>query len=159
MLIVGVVALIGVRYGCGPDDGLTLARVRGKVTFKGEPLRLGSVMFQPDDPKRTGGPTSLGPIRDDGSFTLSTERAGDGAQVGLHLVAFAGYKPRAEGAAPVPAATKQKANLPDRSGMRKSLIPERLKDPRTSNVKVEVKPGSNTIDFDIREDGSVVVGP
>jgi hypothetical protein len=39
------------------------------------------------------------------------------------------------------------------------VTPEKLSNPETSRIMVEVKRGSNTLNFDIHESGEVVVGP
>jgi hypothetical protein len=79
--------------GCGPGHGLTLGRVQGKVTYKGEPVRYGNVFFVPDVSKGTDGPSAMGTIKDDGTYILSTDSPGDGALVGHHKVGVVGFDP------------------------------------------------------------------
>jgi hypothetical protein len=79
--------------GCGPGHGLTLGRVSGKVTAAGEPVRYGTVFFVPDTLKGTDGPSAMGIIQDDGTYTLSTDSGGDGALVGHHKVGVVGLDP------------------------------------------------------------------
>jgi hypothetical protein len=79
--------------GCGPGNGLTLGRVQGKVTFKGEPVRYGTVSFVPDTTKGSDGPMAMGNIKDDGTYVLSTSDPGDGAVVGHHKVSVVGLDP------------------------------------------------------------------
>ena len=68
--------------------------MRGTVTYKGEPLKYGSISFHPDESKGTQtGPLAMGSINSNGSFILSTEVSGDGAIVGLHKVAILGLDP------------------------------------------------------------------
>src|SRR5437868_4140710 len=87
------VALATGLAGCGSENGLTLGRVRGKVTFKGEPIRYGTVFLMPDDAKGTKGPPAMATIGADGTFTVSTEEPGDGAIVGEHKVGVVGLDP------------------------------------------------------------------
>ena len=35
--------------GCGPGNGLTMGRVSGVITYKGEPVEFGDILFVPDD--------------------------------------------------------------------------------------------------------------
>ncbi len=48
--------------GCGYDNGLKLAYVSGKVTYKGEPVKNGTVFFMPDEGKGTLGPSATGSL-------------------------------------------------------------------------------------------------
>ena len=77
--------------GCSSDNGLNLARVRGKVTFKGEPVKKGTVFFFPDSSKGTVGPSGVGGITD-GSYVASTEYGDDGVIVGSHKVGLSGLE-------------------------------------------------------------------
>ena len=70
--------LVGVA-ACGSDNGLNLASVSGKVTYKGEPIKNGMVMFEPDESKGNTGPQAIGTIKSDGTYILSSQDAGDGA--------------------------------------------------------------------------------
>src|SRR5438270_9214302 len=79
--------------GCGPGHGMSLGRVQGKVTYKGEPVKYGTVSFVPDASKGTDGPMAMGNIQDDGTYILSTSDAGDGALVGHHKVSIVGLDP------------------------------------------------------------------
>src|SRR3954466_14530767 len=65
---------------CGPHGEAT-AIVRGKVTYAGKPVPNGTVNFIPDR-----GPSATGEIQPDGSYTLMTYEAGDGAVIGAHKV-------------------------------------------------------------------------
>lgn len=77
-------ALTLAEGGCG--RGPEMAPVSGKVTYNGQPLKFGSVTFQPQK-----GQPARGEILSDGTFTLSTFKAGDGAAVGTHKVRVACY--------------------------------------------------------------------
>src|SRR5262249_42014233 len=78
--------------GCGPGNGLSLGRVSGKVTYKGQPVKNGTVFFMPDESKGTVGPPALGSITSDGSYVMSTETSGDGVIVGSHKVGITGVE-------------------------------------------------------------------
>lgn len=83
-LILGVVFL----SGCGGtteqvSNLLKPVPVKGKVSYKGKPLTGGTIRFEPED----GGREASGNIEPDGSFTLSTFQADDGAVAGSHKVA------------------------------------------------------------------------
>jgi hypothetical protein len=80
-----VTILLGVCWGCGPSAGVIapLLSVKGKVTYKGQPLTQGIIRF---DPKNGYGRMATGKLQSDGSFVLSTLKEGDGVVAGAHKV-------------------------------------------------------------------------
>jgi hypothetical protein len=172
-------ALLAVAGGCGSDNGLNLARVSGRVTYKGEPIKNGTIIFQPDESKGTTGPQAIGTITSDGSFILSSETAGDGAVVGHHKIGILGLDDKpTEGAAAVPKpeedplkfmAAKAQAGLDAAKNARKKgdervvsgldgkpfrvIVPEKVTSSATSGIIAKVEPGSNVMDIDITEEG------
>jgi hypothetical protein len=173
--VLGVLAVVG----CAPSDGYRLGRVSGKVTFQGQPVTAGFITFMPDRAKQTIGPLAMSKIAEDGTYAMSTKVADDGAVVGHHQVAIMGIDPKpiveveekdltperimaTKGQMSKRRPTPKKEageTFTDRGGsVYRVLTPAKLKNPETSGVAVEVGSGSNTINFQIREDGSVVVG-
>src|SRR5690242_15559473 len=90
LLVVLVLVLLLGPAQCGPSNGLNLARVRGRVTYEGEPIRWGRVLLIPDAKKGTEGPPALGLISLEGTYSMATEDADDGAIVGFHQVGIVG---------------------------------------------------------------------
>lgn len=167
--------------GCGSANGLDLAKVRGKVTFKGQPIEYGTIMFEPDESKGTTGPPAIGTITSGGSFILSTEESGDGAIVGSHRVSVMGLEPIPEAqqkAMPNPETSpreymiakdqiatrserlrKEGPTFTDKAGkVFKITVPEKTTKPTTSEIKVKVESGSNDLTIAIGEDGTAEVG-
>lgn len=72
--------------GCGAG-GAAKAPVKGKVVANGQPVTAGTVMFAP-----VGGQDNAvavaGQIQTDGTFVMSTDRAGDGVAIGKHQVSY-----------------------------------------------------------------------
>lgn len=64
-----MVALLG---GCGGEGSDTLPRqaVGGTVTFDGQPLKTGSIQFQPEAPAAGGTQVSAGALVADGRFQI-----------------------------------------------------------------------------------------
>jgi hypothetical protein len=179
--------LLGSLIGCGSDNGLNLGRVRGKITYKGEPVGFGDILFFPDDAKGTVGPGASATLKTDGTYVVSTEQPGDGAIVGFHKIAVTGLDPEpVHQSGPNPKtnpeefrkslkdhAKKGRATTPRKAkaaaetspvvargpNVYRIVTPEKLSKPETSKIVVEVKRGSNTLNFDIKESGEVVVGP
>jgi hypothetical protein len=85
-LIVLAALSCGICWGCGPAGSGTLTGVipvKGKVTYKGQPLTKGSIKFEPDGYGRE----AHGTIQSDGTFVLTTFKDGDGVVAGHHRVA------------------------------------------------------------------------
>jgi len=172
------VPLLAGLLGCGADNGLTLGQVRGTVTYEGQPVKYGQVMFVPDDSKGTTGPVALSMINKDGTFDMSTEEAGDGVVVGQHKVGIVGLDPtpianseppKDEGGqvnvmkAKAKAATQrvskgQGDTFTDRGGRTfRYVTPKRLGQAETSGLTIRIERGSNTIHFNVRQDGTVEI--
>jgi len=178
--MVCLLAAVAAATGCGPDNGLNLAPVRGTVSYKGELLKNGTVMFEPDESQGTTGPTAFGVIQSNGTYVLSSESSGDGAVVGTHRVGIVGLDPtpiptkgnpepekapqdlikaKAEVAAARP--TKgQGATFTDRGGRTyRIVVPLPLGRPDSSGIKVKVDSGWNVFNIAIKEDGSAAISP
>jgi hypothetical protein len=168
--------------GCWSDNGLNLARVHGKVTYKGQPVKNGTVMFMPDESKGTIGPAAVGTITSDGSYIMSTESAGDGVIVGSHKVGITGVEEKpvgSEAAAPTPesnpqgymkakakdaeaarslAVKKEADTFTDRGGQKwRFVVPKKFTNPQESGIIAKVDSGSNTMNIDIDESGKVTI--
>jgi len=172
-VVPGLVAAVVV--GCGPGNGLNLGRVSGKVTYKGKPVEYGSVYFTPDASKGT---VAFGTIAKDGTYTLSTDEAGDGAVVGRHKVSVIGLDPTPTDTAkelPKPEQSpvdfmKGKAQLLSKSAPRSKsgeetytdrggrvyryVTPKKLGSAETSGLEIDVTSGSNTVNIEVSEDGT-----
>ena len=169
-------------FGCGSGNGLNLAKVRGKVTYKGEPVKNGTVFFMPDEQKGTIGPPAVGSITSNGSYIMSTESAGDGVIVGSHKIGITGLeeKPVGSGAsAPTPESDPQsymKAKAKDAAAVRSGrnpqeadtftdkggqkwrfVVPKKFTNPQESGIIAKVEPGSNTLNFTIDDSGNVSI--
>ena len=82
----GCLVLI-VAAGCG---GPKMATVVGTVTYNGDPITGGTLLFGPVAAKGDANPgaPATAKIQSDGSFKLGTYRPGDGAIVGRHRIVF-----------------------------------------------------------------------
>src|SRR5262249_5481974 len=111
----------GCRSGTAP-----LAAVRGKVTYRGEPLRSGTIVFAPDAARGTHGELAQAEIQPDGTFTLMTGDAA-GAVPGWHRVTVCALYPA------LPTLPGQPPAPP------LSLLPPRYREPQLSGLSCEVK--------------------
>ena len=111
-LVLFAASTLPVFAGCGYDNGLNLARVQGRVTFKGEHVKKGTVFFLPDEGKGTVGPSAVGTLRDDGTYIASTDYAGDGVIIGSHKIGLTGMEAAAaDDVAAAPDAEKDSAEF------------------------------------------------
>ena len=84
------VLIIAAAAGCGSDGLPGMVAIQGTVTYKGEPLTHGTVLYLPKD---GSGRQARGEIQPDGRFELTTLRAGDGAQVGEYSIVVIALQP------------------------------------------------------------------
>jgi hypothetical protein len=79
------VLVVGACWGCGPGAGSlpSLVQVKGKVTYKGQPVTQGTVTFEPEGYGRP----ARGKLQSDGTYSLTTLKDGDGVVLGAHRVA------------------------------------------------------------------------
>src|SRR5271157_2379715 len=78
--------LVGPYWGCGSSGGtpVTLIPVKGKVTYKGQPVTKGVIQFEPDGYGRP----ATGQLQSDGTFELTTLKSGDGVVAGEHRISI-----------------------------------------------------------------------
>jgi hypothetical protein len=133
-----VAALVSIgAVGCG--SGVEMGKVTGKVTYNSQPVKDGDLTFTPivapggkEDPRQPG----LAAI-DNGSFTASTQKQGDGLGVGKYNVAFTARNPPWEapeydGTGPEPVAPKSEYA---------GLAPK--------ETQVEIKAGTNDLTIEL----------
>lgn len=87
-------ALVVATAGSGCKRTPRVVKVSGTVFYNDKPLPFGSIMFQSDK-----GQPAFGMIGSDGSFTLSSYGADDGAVPGRHLVSVTCYEGQRPGQA------------------------------------------------------------
>ena len=115
----------------GCSQAPELAAVEGRVSYNGQPLKFGTVMFQ----NVKGGQPSIGLIQSDGTFKMATPKAGDGAKPGSYEVSVTCYETQ----------DPSKQAAPDRGDMSpgKLLIPKKYMMAATSGLTADVKPDGN----------------
>ncbi len=130
-----LVASLTLAVGCGPKGDRATAPVKGQITYNGEPLPTGTVMFVPEQ-----GPAATGEIRPDGTYSLGTYGTNDGAVLGNHKVSITAIAdmgdmlPEAQSPTPPP------------------LIPQKYLSHESSGLVAEVKSGTNELNFDLTDD-------
>ena len=128
------ISTLTVSAGCGSNSGLKRVVVEGRVTFDGEPITNGDVMFYPTE--KSPAPTAGGSIKD-GKYVAS---ARGGVPVGQRRVEIRAYrKPKSAGNHPSGEGPAAEQYLPEKYNIRSEL---------TAVVKNDSKP--MTLDFELK---------
>jgi hypothetical protein len=124
--------------GCGSGNFKT-AKVTGKITVGGKLVTGGDVMFMPLGKNENGqsGKAARGQIRADGTYSLTTYDAFDGAVIGKHQVTL--YNPGIQ--------TVDDPYADDDAPKGKSTLTTEEIASLQKPKEVEVKPGDNQIDL------------
>lgn len=149
-----VLAVAGLPLALGGCDGephYEHAKVHGKVTYKGKPVPLGSVLFVPIQPPPDGSmqPAS-GTINADGTYELQS-KADPGAILGEHKVVVMAVDGGQPAAAPDPSKAPEIVGpAPAKQAARfKSLVPEKYSNPESTPLTRKVVPGDNALDIEL----------
>jgi hypothetical protein len=136
-LAFGVLPIVAccLAVGCG---GESTYRVSGKVTFKGQAIPEGRILFVPDSKKGNNGPTGSAAIKN-GQYDTGAE-GGRGVIGGPMTVQIEAWDP------------SKKVDRPDKSAL--SSIPQLFPPYQTS---AELPKSDSTKDFDVPADA--VKGP
>jgi hypothetical protein len=140
----GVLLLFAV-CGCSRPD-ITFAPVEGTITRNGKPVPHAQVVFMAEE--GTQGPRAIGLTDDSGRFRLTRDDGKEGAPVGRHRVCVidmttASEKVSRRGREPAgrPAPVRKATVTP--------VIPPEYSRPGDTPLRAEVKPGQQTIDFQV----------
>jgi hypothetical protein len=128
-------------FGCG-GDSLEKAVVSGKITYRGEPIANGDILFYPKP--GTDGPVAGASIR--GGRYLADGKGG--VPVGEHRVEIRAFRVRAA-SSPLPEGVPQE----DLPGGRVQYLPQEFN--RQTTLEAVVPPGGRRveIDFDLKPPG------
>lgn len=122
----------GFCAGCGSSETLpATSSVAGKITCQGKTLGTGTVMFFPV----AGGKHAVGMIGQDGSYSLSTYKTGDGAVPGKHKVVVNVSYESQDGAA-------VSKDIP--------RVPDKYSNVETTPLIVDVSPEDNSILLELK---------
>ncbi len=138
-------------WGCG-EAHYEHALVRGKVTYKGKPVPLGSVLFVPvqSPPDGSVHPAS-GTINPDGSYELQS-KADPGAIIGEHKVIVMAIDAGQSAGARDLSKTAKVGPAPATKAVRlKSLVPEKYSNLESTPLTRKVVPGENSIDIELAD--------
>jgi hypothetical protein len=158
--ILAALAAVGVMAsGCSETSDLAARyAVSGKVTYKGELVKRAVINFMPTTP---GGRGATGQI-EDGFYKLTTQDPGDGAIPGKYKITVDDRQPDEEKIKEKTAALARKTKMKPGGVIpqefqaaalkqAKGTLPAKYQVASTSDIEVEVKPQSNTIDISLND--------
>ncbi|NLE38728.1 MAG: carboxypeptidase regulatory-like domain-containing protein [Pirellulaceae bacterium] len=120
--------------GCGGDNRLPpLVQVTGQVTLDGNPIAEGNVVFVPDASKGHSGPMSMSLITN-GQYRIRTVGK-DGVPAGWYTVIVE---------------DSQRPIFADGGSKKGPPIPPDYRTAEKSPLKIEVKPGEETINLELK---------
>jgi hypothetical protein len=128
VLLLGVV----VAAGCKSSTGTVTGEVHGKVTFKGQPVKHGTITFYHS---ATGQPAEA-KLEEDGSYVIKTP-----LEVGEYLVWITPPMHLVDSEPGKTPAALEAKDVPD--------IPYRYRDKETSPLKTTISEGKNEANFDM----------
>lgn len=131
-LAIGMAVLAG---GC--DQGPIMGQVSGRVTFGGEPVTQGTILFFP-----VTGPGAVGLLDDDGKFSMKTNGKA-GVIVGQNIVSIT--PPTDLAVIGMPAYPGAPPNVKFEN------IPQKFHRGETSDLQVNVQEGNNEFNFELKE--------
>lgn len=142
--------LLTLLSGCGRSWGSPeLSSVTGVVTIEGQPIPEGQVTFIPDPTQGTRGPSFVGELRENGSFSIHGPNGVEGAIPGTYQVVIQSY-----GASSVDLIKHcQKRDCKPSDFKRSRLIPLVYETPSSTPLKVIVEAEKpNEYAFDLEHD-------
>jgi hypothetical protein len=144
LAIVSIVFLAA--CGCSRGDRSELAPVSGTVTFDGQPLSQGTIVFE-----TPGSRPATGLIENGQIVEVSTYQFNDGAPVGKHKVAIQSVA--TAGAGGSEASPADFSQDPTAYMATASLIPTKYGSPTDSGLTAEIKAGDeNRLEFNLEKE-------
>ena len=139
-----------ILVGCGSEE--PQATVQGTLRLKGKPLDNCLVTFLPENRQQEDrGPHSSGLTDGQGNYRLRTDNQEEGSAVGPHRVTVqdlsvsTGVRRLDHGTVDAEQTDRSPPRPPQRS-----RVPSKYTSPATTPLLLEVRPGEQTIDLDVR---------
>jgi hypothetical protein len=159
-VLCGLLALAAAAGGCQRQPTWNLAPVEGTVTKGGRPLANVQVTFWPDSEAGTQGPRSSAKTDEAGHYRLRSDNGDDGAAIGTHRVCLLDISvlpsrlTRARGRLRTEEdkelSEKMKEFLKEKEPASVSpRVPPRYTRPDKTPLRAEVRPGPQTLDFNV----------
>lgn len=136
VVVASLAAALLALAGCSSENPETY-KVIGKIVYDGQPVKSGVVQLLPEG----GGNSAIGNLQPDGTFQLTTFKQNDGACPGTYTVTIQ--------AMPEEDADDPMSGLPgmEFAGSGKPPVPLKYENPETSDLKVNVNKGENSLEL------------
>jgi len=129
--LAAVAILIGIA-GCGGEPANGVYPVRGQVLYRGRPVANAQITFHPVSATGKDGVRPVGRVDEQGQFTLTTFKRGDGAPPGEYRVTVIWYL-----------ATPTRPGSDDTQPV--NYLPAKYADAETSQLTATVIAGNNDL--------------
>jgi hypothetical protein len=141
-----VLASVSCLSGCG-SGRQPLGKVTGTVTFEGEPVREGSIVFEVPGMRPASGKIVDGRITE-----VTTFDPNDGVPLGVAKIAVHAFGGEGAGAGAVAAhpGDIQPTDMSGYMGVQASLIPPHYNDPASSDLTFEIGRGENNVILELK---------
>ena len=152
VVTLGVAATV-VILGCGDDSGLARRYpVSGTVKYKGEPVKVGQISFEPANPPIPQGRHAEGHI-ENGSYSLTTANEGHGALPGDYNVLIFSSDLDVSTLIPKQGGPLHQGEPEHTKAIKaaKSPIPTKYAKSESSGLKAKVEAKSNQFNFDLTD--------
>lgn len=133
------IVLVAALAGCN-KGGLTKVIISGDVTYNGQPVTNGEILFYPTGD--TQGPVSGAPIKD-GHYEASGK---GGVPVGTHRVVIHGYRAPKNNSK---TGAQSMAAMGEEGGTREQYLPAKFNEKSALEMKVEASKSRDTKDFQL----------
>ena len=130
--------------GCHGDGRSPTGSVEGTVTVDGQPLDEGTIIFESPGKRPASGEIRAGKI-----VNVMTYVAGDGVPTGSQKVAINATVATSSISVPDNPGQVMPVDA-NYMGVGESLIPAKYNNPETSGLTAEIKPGKNSLQFDVK---------
>ncbi|MDR1493617.1 MAG: hypothetical protein LBT05_12970 [Planctomycetaceae bacterium] len=140
-----VLTLLFFVSGCG--DKPALGKIEGTVTYNGQPLEKGTIIFAVSGTREATGQIENGEIRN-----VTTFKEGDGVPIGEASVAIIALKePKNVSKTAAPETQHAPGQNAPTTGMggQEFTIPVKYVNPETSGLKTAIQKGVNQVQFDL----------
>ena len=125
-----VALLVGSGASCSSGDRVRLYSVRGQVLYKNRPVVRAMVVFHPLEGRSARDPKPIAYTDDEGRFSMTTDRPGDGAPAGEYAIT-------------VELREKTPTGVEKVHG--RNLLPVRYSKPELSGLRCRVLEGKNEL--------------
>ncbi len=131
--------LVSLSVGCGENlNRSATAPVSGIVTFDGQPLASGTIIFE-----TAGSRPASGVIKEGAILNVTTYKFNDGVPVGLHKISITATETEKKAVMANPG--EMTAFDPNYMGGGNSLIPPKYNNPTTSGLTAKIKSGTENV--------------